>query len=294
MLTSTQVYLHALAPGELPNTTGQFGHAAFLRLVETVSPELSAALHANNGRQPFTVSPLRVPVQARVNSHLRLNEGAGCSMRFTMLEGDTGVAPNLFSAFQEAFLAPWNGGGRAHPTIRLGNLPFAVHEVVTTPRANGATGFTSFAELWERAGTERTITLRFDSPTALSRGDTGKGKVFDLLPTPWGVFDALCRKWNAFAEQPIAEPNALREWVEEHVVVADVRDLNTTTLRFEKFAQKGFVGRVTYAIVGGVADGLREQNSMLRGLNALADFALYAGVGYKTTMGMGQTQRVRQ
>lgn len=275
MLTSTQIYLRALARGELPNTTGQFGHAAFLRLVETVSPELSAALHGNNARQPFTVSPLQVPTRARVNSHLSLNEGAGCSMRFTMLD------PLLFSAFQQAFLTPWQ-----EATIRLGQIPFAVYEVVTTPRADGFTGFTSFAELWERAGTARTISLQFVSPTALSRGDTERGKVFDLLPTPWGVFDSLCRKWNAFAEQPLAEPNALREWIEQNVVVAELRELSTTTLRFEKFSQKGFVGMVRYEVVG-------DDVEMVRALNVLADFALYAGVGYKTTWGMGQCRRMR-
>jgi len=290
MLTSTQIYLRALAPGELPNTTGQFGHAAFLRLMETVSPELSTALHGNNGRQPFTVSPLQVPARARVNGrtgagldslragnvrqHLRLSEGAGCSMRFTMLD------PRLYAAFQNAFLVPWQ-----EAVIRLGHIPFAVYEVVTTPRADGLTGFTSFVELWDGAGMERTLTLRFVSPTALSRGDGGKGKIFDLLPTAWGVFDSLCRKWNAFAEQPIVEPNGLREWIEKNVVVADVRELTTTTLRFEKFAQKGFVGTVTYMLLG-------EDESMIRGMNALADFALYAAVGYKTTMGMGQARRI--
>ncbi|MBI4673601.1 MAG: CRISPR-associated endoribonuclease Cas6 [Chloroflexi bacterium] len=281
MLTSTQIYLHALAPGELPNTTGQFGHAAFLRLVETVAPDLSAALHENNGRQPFTVSPLHVPQRARVNSHLQLNEGASCSMRFTILEGDTAVAPTLYASFQAAFLSPWN-----EAIIRLGQIRFAVREVVTTPRADNWTGFTSFAELWERASRERFITLRFYSPTALSMGQApGKPKRFELFPQPWLVFDSLCRKWNAFADMPLAEPNALHAWIDEHVIVAD-HAVNTTTLYFEKFAQKGFIGQVTYEISSDDAD-------MVRGLNALADFALYAGVGYKTTWGMGQARRVR-
>jgi CRISPR-associated endoribonuclease Cas6 len=56
-------------------------------------------------------------------------------------------------------------------------------------------------------------------------------------------------------------------------------------LRFRRSPQVGFVGQVTY--------GLMAENEAARcQLNALADFAFYAGVGIKTTMGMGQTRRV--
>ena len=48
----------------------------------------------------------------------------------------------------------------------------------------------------------------------------------------------------------------------------------------------GCVGKVTYQILGNV-DAIA-----LKQLNALADFALYAGVGRKTPMGMGITKRV--
>jgi CRISPR-associated endoribonuclease Cas6 len=196
-------------------------------------------------------------------------------MRFTMLD------PALYANFQAAFLNPWS-----EATIRLQNLPFAVREVVTTPRPDGWTGFTSFQQLLEDAQPETTLTFRFYSPTALSRGDTGRGKQFDLLPNAWGVFDSLCRKWNQFAEEPIANPLLLREWVEQHVFISEVRDLNTGLLRFDRFVQKGFTGMVSYTLQS-------ENEGMLRFLNALADFALYAGVGYKTTWGMGQCRRVK-
>jgi CRISPR-associated endoribonuclease Cas6 len=56
-------------------------------------------------------------------------------------------------------------------------------------------------------------------------------------------------------------------------------------LRFRRSYQIGFTGRVTY--------GLMADNEIARAqLNALADAALYLGVGYKTTMGMGQTRRI--
>ena len=273
MLTSTTLHLRALSHGELPNTVARFGHAAFLALIESVAPELSQALHDNNGRQPFTVSPLRVENRARVNGHIRLHEGDGCSMRFTILDS------TLFQSFQSALIA-----SSLAATIRLQNIPFAVEEAITTPRAEELTGYTTFAELRDAARDERAIALRFDSPTAVSFNDE-TGKKFDLLPTPWRVFDSLCRKWNAFAETPIAVPEAVRAWVETNVLVSG-HNIHTEALLFDRFTQKGFVGSVVY-------ETKSDDAAMTRVVNALADFALYAGVGYKTTMGMGQCRRVQ-
>jgi CRISPR-associated endoribonuclease Cas6 len=272
MLTSTTIHLRALKRGELPNTVGRFGHASFLALIESAAPELAQALHDADARKPFTVSPLRVADRACVNGHIRLREGDGCSMRFTILDS------TLFQSFQSALIA-----SSLAATIRLQNIPFAVEEAITTPRAEELTGYTTFAELRDAARDERAIALRFDSPTALSFNDE-TGKKFDLLPTPWRVFDSLCRKWNAFAETPIVDPKALRAWMETNMLVSG-HNLRTEALQFDRFTQKGFVGSVVY-------ETKSDDITMVRVVNALADFALYAGVGYKTTMGMGQCRRV--
>ena len=280
MLTSTTIHLRALAPGELPNATGRFGHAAFLALIESVAPELAQVLHDNNGRQPFTVSPLRVSDRARVNGCIRLREGDGCAMRFTVIEGDDPNDSLLFRSFQAALI-----NALPAATIRLHDVPFAVEEARTTPGADGWTGYTTFEELLERAASDRMVTLRFESPTAMSLGQTDAGKRFELFPVPWNVFDGLARKWNDFGGVPL-RTDALLEWVQECVWVSEY-DVKTRILQFDRFPQKGFVGTVTYEIKRGDA-------GLARILNALADFALYAGVGYKTTMGMGQCRRIAQ
>jgi CRISPR-associated endoribonuclease Cas6 len=272
MLTSTTIKLRALAPGELPNATGRFGHAAFLALIESVAPGLAQALHDNNGRQPFTVSPLLVRERAPRDGRLQLCEGDACSMRFTILH------PTLFQSFQEALLTTFPTA-----TIRLHDVPFAVEEAITTPHADNCTGYTTFEELLERGADQRTLAFQFQSPTALSLGQTDLGKRFELFPVPWNVFDSLARKWSEFSAIPL-EVNALLEWVDEFVWVSE-HNVRTQVLRFDRFSQKGFVGQVVYEIK-------RDDAEPIRILNALADFALYAGVGYKTTMGMGQCRRL--
>jgi CRISPR-associated endoribonuclease Cas6 len=62
-------------------------------------------------------------------------------------------------------------------------------------------------------------------------------------------------------------------------------DVRTHMLAFRRAKQVGFTGRVTYGLMA-ADEAARCQ------LNALAKFAFYAGVGIKTTMGMGQCRRV--
>ena len=48
----------------------------------------------------------------------------------------------------------------------------------------------------------------------------------------------------------------------------------------------GCVGRISYQILGEI------ESTIIKQINALVDFALYAGLGRKTTMGMGIVRRV--
>lgn len=272
MLTSTVVKLHTLAPGTLPNTTGSFGRAVFLNLIETVAPDISSALHDRQGRKPFTVSPLNVGKGAQVDGHIQLRGGDGCSIRFTILD------PALFTAFQSAFLV-----SALTAKVYLQHVPFVVEDVITTPGNHNWAGYTTFSELRERARTDRLIKLRFYSPTAFSLEGNGQ-RQFALLPEPWRVFDSLCRQWNEFADIPF-DAKQLRTWAGTNLLVSEIRDLKTELLRFDRFVQKGFTGSVVYEIKDDDAD-------MARVINTLADLALYAGVGSRTTMGMGQTRRV--
>jgi len=53
-------------------------------------------------------------------------------------------------------------------------------------------------------------------------------------------------------------------------------------LHYPKYTQKGFVGTCSYVVQG--------SNTFASLLTTLAAFAYYAGIGYKTTMGMGQVR----
>ena len=255
-------------------TMGHQVHAAFLRTVEESDPALAEVLHLPNlPARPFTVSPLLGVGRAR-DRKIHLSPGQDYFLRFTVLY------PPIFERFMARFLR-----GEGRPVIRLGKALLLIKEILTTPGSHPWAGYSSWAQLAAEARPEQEITLEFTSPTAFGFGQKEWGKKVMVLPEPDRVLGSLARSWNNLAPPPLqVDRRALKAYAEEHVVVKRLRRLETQMLRFSRSPQVGFIGQVTY--------GLMTDNEPARcQLNALADFAFYAGVGMKTAMGMGQCHR---
>jgi CRISPR-associated endoribonuclease Cas6 len=275
MLTSTVVRLRAKRSGWLPHAMGEYGHAAFLSFIREVAPDLSKALHGAGTRQPYTVSPLVGGKRDRRGISVR--SGGSCWMRFTILD------PALYSVFSRYF-------AESMPfelALTLGEMQLIIEEVTTSQQSDGWSGYTTFSELLSAARPEPIVSMRFFSLTAFSLGKVdGGGPRFGIFPEPALVFDSLLRRWNQFADQPLGDPGEWQKWVNEHVVVRRYQT-KSDLWKFRQHPQIGFVGNCTYEIKG-------NYPSEAQRLNALADFSFFAGVGYKTTMGLGQCRRVRQ
>jgi CRISPR-associated endoribonuclease Cas6 len=121
------------------------------------------------------------------------------------------------------------------------------------------------------------IKLFFCTPTAFRQGD------IDLpLPVPHLVFCGLLARWNAFS--PLAVPLS-GETIERKIALSYTR-IRTRTFFDGRTNIPGFVGEVTFRI-------LRNTPSIeAQAIAALADFSFYAGVGRKTTHGMGLVRRL--
>ena len=148
-------------------------------------------------------------------------------------------------------------------------------------------GYTSWAQLAADAPPDEEITLEFASPTAFGFGQKEWGKKVVVMPDPALVFGSLLRSWNHLAPSSLqVDREAITAYLEEHVVIQRIRRLETRIQEFKHAPQVGFVGQVTYGLMG--ADDWAR-----RVLNALADLAFYCGVGMKTAMGMGQCRALR-
>ena len=110
-----------------------------------------------------------------------------------------------------------------------------------------------------------------------------------LLPEPAYVFESLAKQWETFAPEHFRlaandlTTRRLASWCEESLIVARYV-LETRYLPSSKFAQAGFQGKIMYEMKG------MRSSPEAAWLMPLAHFALFSGVGYKTSMGMGQTR----
>ncbi len=90
------------------------------------------------------------------------------------------------------------------------------------------------------------------------------------------------RTWNRYSPEVLRiDKSAMRDFVKQHVTISNY-NLRTTCLYFPRYSQTGFTGTCNYAV-----EMDREYAAQLM---VLAEFARYAGIGYKTTMGMGQAR----
>lgn len=274
-LYSLALTLQAERPATLPATSGHQAHAALLAAIREADPDLARLLHAAGPSvRPFTVSPL-LGVRAGRKETVEIAPERPCTLRITLLQDA------LYRELMGRFL---EDPGR--PAIRLGEARFLITQVQTTPGSSPWAGYTTWEALLSQARADKRVTLDFLSPTAFSLGQRPWGKRFHVLPEARFVFGSLLRSWNALAPAGLALPaDALGDYLENDVVILEISQLRTAMWRYPRHLQVGFLGRVSYGLKG-------ADTALRRQLNALADFAFYAGVGYKTTMGMGQTRRV--
>lgn len=280
-----------IPPGFL---TGKHLHALFLSLVSSVDRAMGDRLHANQANKAFTLSPLQTAAGQRPVVKRRaaaaaapllqwqhnapIAPGSPCWWRVSLLED------SLFSQLTQLWLnlnpaQPWH----------LGPANLQITSVLGTPQSTQPwANFCSYSQIYALASDQaQRITLQFYTPTAFRQG-----KYDSAMPTPEAVFGSLLRRWNHFSEIPFAadligsiQPSSFDVRTE---VASDPRGQFQHTGAQPDPASRfvGCVGQVSFQILG------RVEPERIKQINALADFALYAGVGRKTPMGMGMVRRI--
>ena len=184
-------------------------------------------------------------------------------------------------------------GAHAVRDLRIGDARFEISRLLSTPEPGNTApswvAYSSFAELRQASKAQKHYHFEFATPTAFSMGQKQWGKLLKVFPEPSYVFGSLARQWDLFAPASLCmassgiTPPEIGAWCEEYVIVSRY-SLETCYLPSSKFGQSGFQGNVIYEV-----KGLPTAPEALW-LSSLARFALFSGVGYKTTMGMGQTR----
>jgi CRISPR-associated endoribonuclease Cas6 len=270
--------LRALNDVHLGPAHGEQTHAAFLALLARMDPALTTALHDAPGGRPFTAGTIG---DWGRDGRRALRAGQTVSWRVSVLRDDVALAVCGALAF-----LPADEDGH----IRIGAGRFAVESSSTRLADGGRTE--SFAVLLAEGARHAgcpTVDLEFVTPLAFSLGEQEwGGKRIELWPLPHLVFGSLARRWTEYAPPECALLPDLKEWIERTVLTAR-HNVRTVAITGAKGPQLGCIGMVSYRAMGKLAaphDLYRAQ------WQALAAFASYSAVGYRTAMGWGQVRRV--
>ncbi|MBI1924228.1 CRISPR system precrRNA processing endoribonuclease RAMP protein Cas6 [Candidatus Poribacteria bacterium] len=265
MLASLAIVLQPLKPiNPIPEGIGHAIRGWFYEVLNQVAPEVAQELHDTQGIKPFTLSLLLGPGRRR-NGVLHLSPRP-YTLRLTALTAE------MYQAIQRTLFEQM----ATEAVVRVATAQFRIIQLkfggIEEPYASQS----SYAELWQRPP-RRMYAFRFISPTSFRTG-----QFYQPLPIPSSVYRSLWLKWNAFAPQEMAIGDELLATVGANVFPA-THHIRTCSIEGSEYKFLGFVGSCRFEALGKVAE------ADLRALTALSEFAFYAGVGSKTTEGMGQT-----
>lgn len=133
---------------------------------------------------------------------------------------------------------------------------------------NGLTYF----KLMSKTVVQEKFNLFFLSPTCFRHDGN-----LHLLPLPSLIFNGLVKRWMYFSDIPIPVINT------DHLQILRYK-LKTDSVLFNNYNLVGFKGNCQYGFVNELAEIERWPFFIL------LNFASIAGLGYKTTMGMGQVK----
>jgi CRISPR-associated endoribonuclease Cas6 len=263
----------SLQPTEAVSTSPNLGreaHAWFLNQVRRADPALADELHHGEALRPFTVSNLW-PLDWRRWDEVILSPETTYALRMTSF------SPRLSTLLREHVIP------HTPEALSLGRATLRVTGSTTDPAAHAWAGEDTFEGLVQRhtlaPHVPHRVSLRFASPTLFRSADKNVP-----LPLPGLVFGGLLDKWNAFA--PLQVHPEARRFADECLAISRYR-LETAAVAFGDDGRRGVVA----GFVGACSYAMQVRDRYWMGLiHLLAAFAFYAGLGRRTTMGLGQAR----
>lgn len=268
MLLSIIFELKSATSARLPSYLGRANQAQLMAWLDQIDPGLASDLHAASELRPVTCSSLLG--SSHRGDRIEVVPEGTYAVRFTSLHPDVSVRIDRWL--------------RTKPPLQwvLHNHVFAVDAIYCDKDRHNWSDLTTYDELAAKhmlgtGDTDARVSLEFASPTAFRSGG-----IHVPVPMPGLVFGSLVDRWNAFSSVQL--PDDMRAFGETAVAVSRYQ-LRTESLQHKGNATMiGAIGVVTYT-------AMERDRYWLAVMNLLADFALYSGVGIKTTSGMGQVRR---
>lgn len=234
-------------------------HAWFLAQVQSDDPALSAALHDEATKKPFTLSLLDGQFDT-AGRYLQLRSDRLYRWYVNALSRDVAL-----------WMQTW-----------LQRLPAAIElrdVVLPVRRVAIAQPPTTYQNLGS-VPLQRKIALSYITPTSFRH----KGHHLPL-PVPTNVFHSYLRRWNELSGMT-ADADEFLVWVDENVRLLRHQIQSTKVPAGKRGSVTGFTGSVEFGL-----DAKTAPNAAYEQLfGSLGQFAPYCGTGHKTTFGLGQTR----
>ncbi|MGQ9609685.1 MAG: CRISPR-associated endoribonuclease Cas6 [bacterium] len=226
----------------------------FYNMLSEADPSLCQKIHDEFEPKPFTASSL---IRVRSQQYL---------IRFTILMSQ------LYKIWVQVLLDKFRDGH----SISLKSCIFDIEKLIMGGTSERLADVTDYYSLWQDTS-RREFHLRFISPTSFK---AGRGNL--PFPLPYSIYQGLLRKWNQFAPADLKMDEDILQIVANQVFPS-CHSIHTTLVEQRNAKLIGFVGNCTFEILGDLSEEKLHQLTVLTG------YAYYAGVGMKTTQGMGQT-----
>lgn len=281
----------ATSPTTIDNHMGRAVQQFGLTCIQSVNKALSDSLHDDTDQKPFTVSGL-MGKSGSLSGDVKA--GASAWIRLTGLSSD--VAQALMQSHDQM---RQRLAGDTPVLIELDRMAWQVVAVHIENHAWAGNG--SYQGLIDRQANSdpaKTIRLSFLSPTTFR-----SQSVNVPLPTPSLVFGSLLTRWMTFTSHRLIDlpQDQVTAFINHHVLISQ-HHIRTQLVRGKQGGKEiGFVGEVVYELAR-TSDYLQKNDPSLeallkqehlwfaRTIDLLADFAVYSGVGRKTTTGMGMVK----
>lgn len=275
--------LTATRAGSLHATIGELGHAAFYACIDAVDPALAQRVHDAEQRKPFSLSPLYGYWQSPKDRRIHIGAGQEGWLRLGLLDED------LFAAFMQHILYSGVTGGA--PGIQLGDIPFTITEALGSPGDHPWVGYATMEQLISLDDAPDRWVLEFESPTAIrwgqadKKGQPGKGtRKVEIFPQPRLAIASLRSRWNRMMgdTDDLKFDIEFEEWVERNIIVSKIFHWETQPFPYKKQTYVGGMGKLEYRLLD------TSNRDYAIHFHRLLLLAFFAGVGYKTTHGLGQ------
>ncbi|MBQ5735011.1 MAG: CRISPR-associated endoribonuclease Cas6 [Lachnospiraceae bacterium] len=140
--------------------------------------------------------------------------------------------------------------------------------------------YDDLVEKYYLTDSKRYININFKTPASFK----SNGK-YMIYPTTRTIFQSLINKFGAYSDKISLDVNDLLENFENYSEITDYR-MRSTRFHLEGVTIPSFIGEVTIKITG--------PQMMVNLANMLAAFGEYAGIGIKTSIGMGAVEINRE